>query len=277
MPKVVPHPGADKHVDALGSVQQDAGHLDARAQLLDRKKVRDAAIAAFHKDGTIDSWKKAAELRAQVADVEGEIYRQEGNEPEARQKALWAADLRKMSLLGREKTPEEMAYANQEIQYLPVRCRQRESELPNYQYHGTRLWRLEGILEARSVSTQIDQTEGGSSSSFDPPGTISVTQNDSVKLSIEQYAGVKDRGLGKFMPPGVLLVIRPTPEQEGNRDVNIDSPDLNWQLVAVLSTPQNRGYVEGLLRKHNYPQVPMMGFHEWPPSLDKIRDWRVHP
>ncbi|MBU1940914.1 MAG: hypothetical protein KKC68_04000, partial [Candidatus Thermoplasmatota archaeon] len=242
------------------------------SSLMETKKEANAGIQtsneAFRQDDSLDNWRAAHQAQGRLAQVNADLARAKGRERDIPTYLKVVKDHENMILLGRPVSPEEYKYYIRELEELPVRCSQEADNLPNDQYHGSKLWCFDEVLESRNLSPTVDRT-GGGSGSHDSAGHVSVTNNHTLRVTMQKtFVGATSKsGMGRYLPPGVVFVLQRTPDDAENTSDQIENPQLDTQMKAILTTPENVDYVTERLQTHGYPDTPVIPFHEWPKKI----------
>jgi len=163
-------------------------------------------------------------------------------------------------LLGAEKTllREEV---NEDVGY---RKRLLTEFLPNVRkidkrikFHGTSLLHVIEILKSGQLISS--QEQGVGRTSFDMSGHISVSDKDSIGVSIIDYIDIKD----KFLPLGCVFVIDPG-SNVYNGSPTIPSFGLNnQQLTNILCSPEVIPILKRQLIKFGYSESLAIDFFEF--------------
>lgn len=131
-------------------------------------------------------------------------------------------------------------------------------------FHGTTLIAAKNILVSGEISSGADRF--GKSTSFDPPGKISVTNKDTAETSIGMYMRLNDN---YCYPAGCLFVVSAKDKEEYDnlssgwmiKNVNFrENPD---RLVAVITTPENLERVSGWARDGKVDEAKVMDFDKF--------------
>lgn len=123
-------------------------------------------------------------------------------------------------------------------------------------FHGTSLVSALDIIDSGSISASAERGLGDSS--FDVSGQISVTDVESVDLSIKDYTAIKD----VFLPMGCLFVLLPRDEEDAAsvrsylmKSTRIfDNGNCTKQFVRILTSPEALPLVKERLKKNGYPE-----------------------
>ncbi len=130
------------------------------------------------------------------------------------------------------------------------------SENSNLRFHGTSLVSALDIIDSGSISASAERGLGDSS--FDVSGQISVTDIESVDLSIKDYTAIKD----VFLPMGCLFVLLPRDHEDAIsiRSYLMKSAKIlgeggcSEQFVKILTSPEALPLVRERLKKNGYPE-----------------------
>lgn len=129
-------------------------------------------------------------------------------------------------------------------------------ENPDLRFHGTSLVSALDIIDSGSISASAERGLGDSS--FDVSGQISVTDLESVDLSIKDYTAIKD----VFLPMGCLFVLLPRDHEDAisvrsylMASVKIlQNGNCSEQFVKILTSPEALPLVRERLKKNGYPE-----------------------
>lgn len=129
-------------------------------------------------------------------------------------------------------------------------------ENESLRFHGTSLVSALDIIDSGSISASAERGLGDSS--FDVSGQISVTDVESVDLSIKDYIAIKD----VFLPMGCLFVLLPKDHDDAVsvRSYLMKSTKIfsegrcTEQFVRILTSPEALPLVRERLKKNGYPE-----------------------
>ncbi|MCC6711327.1 MAG: hypothetical protein IT416_03175 [Candidatus Pacebacteria bacterium] len=124
-------------------------------------------------------------------------------------------------------------------------------------FHGTSLLHVIEILKSGQLISS--QEQGLGRTSYDMSGHISVTDKESIGISIRDYINIKDR----FLPLGCIFVIDPGSNVYDGAPT-IPSLSLNdQQLINILCSPEVMPILKRQLRKFGYSENLAVDFFDF--------------
>ena len=147
-----------------------------------------------------------------------------------------------ISQLLREPQREDIEYRIRQFEEFPSQIAKKIADDKMLCFHGTTIVGAKNIMRTGEISSGADRF--GRSTSFDPPGKISVTNKDTIDTSVRQYMRLID---DFCYPAGCIFVISAKNKEEyqnlssGWMIDNVSFKNEPERLVAVISTPENMG------------------------------------
>lgn len=156
----------------------------------------------------------------------------------------------------RPPTTDDVNYRKDLVKRFGDEVARNTGESPDLRFHGTSLVSALDIIDSGSISASAERGLGDSS--FDVSGQISVTDVESVDLSIKDYTAIKDI----FLPMGCLFVLLPRDQEDAvsirsylMKSVKIlDNGGCTDQFVRILTSPEALPLVRERLKKNGYPE-----------------------
>lgn len=144
------------------------------------------------------------------------------------------------SLLLRAPSKEDIAYRTRQLEEFPNKIADSIPEEKKLCFHGTSIMGAKNIILTGGISSGADRF--GHSTSYDPPGKISVTNKDTIHTSVKDYMRLVD---DFCYPAGCIFVVTAKDQEEYNNLPsgwmirNVDFRKNPERLVAIISTPEN--------------------------------------
>lgn len=225
-------------------------------------------LARYQKE--VDDAEK--ELRAAIAS--GDKHLVCGYQDVLKQSKYDLISYRERSSFLREPTRDDIQYRNRQRSEFPEKIKNLD-EGKMLCFHGTDINGAKHILLSGKISSGADRT--GRSTSFDPPGKISVTNKDTVDTSVSTYMNID---ANYCYPAGCLFVV--TPADRGEYEAlsgigwmirNVDFKTQPDRLVSVVTTPENLDKVRDWARQGGIDTSKIMDFdafvHKYHAQNDK--------
>lgn len=156
--------------------------------------------------------------------------------------------------LVREDTEEQRSYRTELKKDFPVQLREILSKNSEFRFHGTGIVETYSILSSGRISSSIERGLG--SMSHDARGQISVTDRDSIEVTINNYIGINE----KFLPLGCVFVLLPKNDRESSSTSSnlmesvdlIENDRVTPRFVKVLCSEETLGEVKVWLEEFGY-------------------------
>lgn len=137
-------------------------------------------------------------------------------------------------------------------------------------FHGCPIYAAEKIIESGEISSSVDRI--GVATSYDGVGQISVTNKESINITIQGYT---DLTYDYNLPAGCVFVITPqdrADEKSGEHQLmnGVDFKSNPERLVAVISTPENVPVLQSWLSKNGMESEKAIDFDGFIHSIDKV-------
>lgn len=105
-------------------------------------------------------------------------------------------------------------------------------------FHGTNFYNSLQIIKDGSISSSVDRN--GYATSYDEAGQISVTDKNSVYISVQSYMDITS----KFLPSGCLFALLPNNQKEDELSKQLLMNNVNFrsnpsQLYGIITTTEN--------------------------------------
>ncbi len=168
------------------------------------------------------------------------------------------------SELLREPQKQDIAYRLKQYQEFPEKAAQSISDDKMLCFHGTTIIGAKNIILSGGIFSGADRF--GRSTSYDPPGKISVTNKDSVETSSRTYMRLIDNFC---YPAGCLFVVSAKDKAEYQNLSscwmidNVDFKKNPERLVAIISTPENLERLRQWAKENGVDGSKVMDFEKF--------------